>query len=92
MEDKNQTEIIYPEPRSLDSVYVRVVRDGKSCTRSFTDLTESEQQNYLATLDREGLERMCILMICVVYPLSEWRMRNARRKTEPGKHPPLQTG
>ena len=25
MEDKNQTEIIYPESRSLDSVYVRVV-------------------------------------------------------------------
>ncbi len=62
MEDKNQTEIIYPEPRSLDSVYVRVVRNGESCTRSFTDLTEPEQQNYLATLDREGLERMCILM------------------------------
>ena len=54
MEDKNQTEIIYPEPRSLDSVYVRVERNGKSYTRSFTDLIEPEQQKYLATLDREG--------------------------------------
>ena len=44
MAESNQSEIIYPEPRSLDSVYVRVVRNGKSCTRSFTDLIEIEQQ------------------------------------------------
>lgn len=62
MEDKNQIEIIYPEARSLDSVYVRVERNGKSCTRSFTDLIEPEQLKYLATLDREGLVRVCILM------------------------------
>ena len=55
-------EIIYPEPRSLDSVYVRVSRNGKSCTRSFTDLIETEQKSYLDTLDRDGLERMCMLM------------------------------
>ena len=62
MAESTQSEIIYPEPRSLDSVYVRVVRNGKSCTRSFTDLIEIEQQKYLETLDREGLVRMCILM------------------------------
>ena len=62
MAESNQSEIIYPEPRALDSVYVRVVRNGKSCTRSFTDLIEIEQQKYLETLDREGLVRMCILM------------------------------
>lgn len=62
MVETNQNEVIYPTPRSLDSVYVRVERNGKSQTLSFTDLIEPEQQKYLATLDREGLERMCILM------------------------------
>lgn len=62
MVETNQSEIIYPTPRSLDSVYVRVERNGKGQTLSFTDLIEPEQQKYLATLDREGLERMCMLM------------------------------
>ena len=62
MVETNQSEVIYPKPRSLDSVYVRVERNGKSQTLSFTDLIEPEQQKYLATLDREGLERMCMLM------------------------------
>ena len=62
MVETNQREVIYPTPRSLDSVYVRVERNGKSQTLSFTDLIEPEQQKYLATLDRDGLERMCILM------------------------------
>ena len=62
MVETNQSEVIYPTPRSLDSVYVRVERNGKSQTLSFTDLIEPEQQKYLATLDRDGLERMCMLM------------------------------
>ena len=62
MVETNQSEVIYPEPRSLDSVYVRVERNGKSQTLSFTDLIEPEQQKYLTTLDRDGLERMCMLM------------------------------
>ena len=62
MVEMNQSEVIYPAPRSLDSVYVRVERNGKSQTLSFTDLIEPEQQKYLATLDRDGLERMCMLM------------------------------
>ena len=62
MVETNQSEVIYPKPRSLDSVYVRVERNGKSQTLSFTDLIEPEQQKYLATLDRDGLERMCMLM------------------------------
>lgn len=80
MVETKQSEVIYPEPRSLDSVYVRVVRKGKSCTRSFTDLIEPEQKKYLATLDREGLERMCILMAGAVrgigdlLGLSFWEM------------------
>ena len=62
MVETNQSEVIYPKPRSLDSVYVRVERNGKGQTLSFTDLIEPEQQKYLATLDREGWERMCMLM------------------------------
>ena len=62
MVETNQSEVIYPKPRSLDSVYVRVERNGKGQTLSFTDLIEPEQQKYLATLDREGVERMCMLM------------------------------
>ena len=62
MVETNQSEVIYPKPRSLDSVYVRVERNGKGQTLSFTDLIEPEQQKYMATLDREGLERMCMLM------------------------------
>ena len=62
MVETNQNEVIYPTPRSLDSVYVRVERNGKGQTLSFTDLIELEQQKYLATLNREGLERMCMLM------------------------------
>jgi len=47
------------------------MRNGKSYTRSFTDLTEPEQMNYLSTLDREGLERMCILMAGAVRGISD---------------------
>lgn len=66
MVETNQSEVIYPTPRSLDSVYVRVERNGKGQTLSFTDLIEPEQQKYLATLDRDGLERMCMLMASAV--------------------------
>lgn len=66
MVETNQSEVIYPTPRSLDSVYVRVERNGKGQTLSFTDLIEPEQQKYMATLDRDGLERMCMLMASAV--------------------------
>ena len=66
MVDMNQSEVVYPTPRSLDSVYIRVERNGKGQTLSFTDLIEPEQQKYLATLDRDGLERMCMLMASAV--------------------------
>ena len=66
MVETNQSEVFYPTPRSLDSVYVRVERNGKGQTLSFTDLIEPEQQKYLATLDRDGLERMCMLMASAV--------------------------
>lgn len=60
--ENNQNEEKYPQPRNLDSVFVRVIRNGSACDRCFTDLTDDEQKAYLQTLNTEGLERMCMLM------------------------------
>lgn len=57
-----QSENTYPEPRWLDSVFIRVSRSGKICNRCFTDLNEAEQKAYLATLDHDGVEQLCMLM------------------------------
>jgi len=66
MVEMSQNENTYPEPRNLDSVFVRVERDGKMVNRCFTDLTEVEQQKFLATLDHGGVERLCLLMASAV--------------------------
>ena len=60
--ENNMHEEIYPVPRNLDSVFVRVTRNGRVYNRCFTDLTDDEQKTYLQTLNTEGLERMCMLM------------------------------
>ena len=52
----------YPELRWLDSVYVKVQRNGKMCTRCFTDLTADEQDKFLESMDFEGVKRLCLLM------------------------------
>lgn len=52
----------YPQPRWLDSVYVRVIRFGKEVNRCFTDLTEGEQKQFLESLDEGGVKRLCLLM------------------------------
>jgi len=52
----------YPVVRELDGIYIRVERDGKWCNRCFTDLTDEEQQNFLGSLDTEGLQRMCLIL------------------------------
>ena len=52
----------YPELRWLDSVYVRVPRNGKMCTRCFTDLTGDEQDEFLGSMDFEGVKKLCLLM------------------------------
>ena len=44
-----------PIPRELDGVYCRVIRDGKSVNRCFTDLTAEEQERFLESLDKDGL-------------------------------------
>lgn len=59
-------EIQYPELRWLDSVYVKVERNGASCTRCFTDLTAEEQEAYLSTMTPEEMARLCIHMASAV--------------------------
>ena len=48
-----------PVCRNLDSVYYRVVRDGKHVNRCFSDLTESEQNEIMAEYNAEQLRRLC---------------------------------
>lgn len=56
----------YPELRWLDSVYVRVERDGTSVTRCFTDLTPGEQECYLGTLSLKEVTQLCLHMASAV--------------------------
>lgn len=53
-----------PIYRNLDSVYYRVVRDGKYVNRCFSDLTELEQDEIMAEYSAEQLRRLC-RQICV---------------------------
>lgn len=57
-------EMTVPVCRNLDSVYYRVVRDGKYVNRCFSDLTESEQDEVMAEYNAEQLRRLC-RQICV---------------------------
>jgi len=52
-------EVTIPVCRDLDSVYYRVVREGKYVNRCFTDLTESEQDEIMAEYNAEQLRRLC---------------------------------
>ena len=52
----------YPAARNLDGVYVRVERDAKHHSLSFSDLAGNEQDAFLSRLDNEGLQRMCKLL------------------------------
>lgn len=47
------------KPRGLDGFYLRVKRGDRYVNRCFSDLTEEEQDNWLAKLSDEGLRRMC---------------------------------
>ena len=47
------------KPRGLDGFYLRVKRGERYVNRCFSDLTEEEQDNWLARLSDEGLRRMC---------------------------------
>lgn len=63
--------IIYPVHRDLDGVYYRVKRNGQFEDLCFTDLTVAEQNEFLATLDTEGLKRMVHLMADSLRTLSD---------------------
>ena len=52
-------EVTIPVCRDLDSVYYRVVREGKYVNRCFTDLTEFEQDEIMAEYNAEQLRRLC---------------------------------
>lgn len=52
-------EVTIPVCRNLDSVYYRVVREGKHVNRCFSDLTESEQDEIIAEYNAEQLRRLC---------------------------------
>lgn len=54
-----QSEVTFPVCRNLDSVYYRVIRDGKYVSRCFTDLTEAEQDEVMAEYNVEQLRRLC---------------------------------
>lgn len=53
----------YPIIRELDGIYIRVKREHGYHSLSFSDLTNDEQQLFLNRLDREGLQRMCKLLV-----------------------------
>ena len=48
--------------RNLDGVYIRIERENKHLSLSFSDSTDDEQQQFLDRLDKEGLQRMCKLL------------------------------
>ena len=51
---------LYPSVLELDGTYVRGNRDGNWLNRCFSDLNEDEQSNFLATLNTDGLKRLCL--------------------------------
>lgn len=61
----------YPKQRNLDGVYYRVKRDGKYCSRCFTDLTDFEQQEVIAHYNKEQSLRMLSHMLQSMQELAE---------------------
>lgn len=57
-----ETKVLYPRPRWLDSEIVEVQRSGRVTRRCFTDLTSEEQDSYLSTLEVDEIKRLCLLM------------------------------
>ncbi|MCM1237581.1 MAG: hypothetical protein NC489_46550 [Ruminococcus flavefaciens] len=52
----------YPAVLDLDGVYVRVNRNKKWVNLCFSDLTQSEQEAFLSTLQLDGLKRLCCIL------------------------------
>lgn len=58
----NMDEQKYPTERKLCGIYTRVIRDGKSASLCFTDLTKEEQEAYLQTLSENEAKQMCLVL------------------------------
>ena len=54
----------YPEPRWLDSINVRVKRQGKICKLTFTDLCEDEQLFALSCMSKEEIKTLMMQLAC----------------------------
>ena len=54
----------YPEPRGLDSLKVRVKRQGKICNLTFTDLCEDEQLFALSCMSKEEIKTLMMQLAC----------------------------
>lgn len=54
--------IEHPLERRLDPVYTRVSRGDQIVDRCFSDLTVNEQKNFLNTMDKSGLKRLCMVL------------------------------
>ena len=54
----------YPEPRGLDSLKVRVKRQGKICKLTFTDLCEDEQLFALSCMSKEEIKTLMMQLAC----------------------------
>ena len=48
--------------RELDCVYLRVERDGKFESVSFSDLTEGQMRDVLSGRSKEWLLEMCVIL------------------------------
>lgn len=72
----------YPEKLDLDTVYVRVQRDGRFVNLSFTDLTRQEQENFLGDLNERALERMCLVLADTLRNVGEVIADAAKAKNE----------
>lgn len=69
--DEKKNDIVFPTVLECDGVYVRVNRNGKYISRCFSDLTKIEQEQFLATLDIEGLKRLCQILSMALRNLQE---------------------
>lgn len=78
----------YPEPRGLDSLKVRVKRQGKICKLTFTDLCEDEQLFALSCMSKEEIKTLMMQLACSMQRLVnlfDIRMNQDGQLTAKGK-------
>ena len=72
----------YPKQLELDTIFVRVQRDGKFNNICFTDLTENEQRAFLGDLNERALERMCLILAKTLRTIGEEARLMGQTSTE----------